>query len=46
MTAEIEFPSLSVFFPAYNDAPSLPGLLQQDLRRAASSTWPITKSSW
>ena len=21
------FPSLSVFFPAYNDAPSLPGLL-------------------
>jgi glycosyltransferase involved in cell wall biosynthesis len=22
-----EFPSLSVFFPAYNDAPSLPGLL-------------------
>jgi glycosyltransferase involved in cell wall biosynthesis len=23
------FPSLSVFFPAYNDAPSLPGLLQK-----------------
>jgi glycosyltransferase involved in cell wall biosynthesis len=24
-----KFPSLSVFFPAYNDAPSLPGLLAQ-----------------
>lgn len=24
---EIPFPSLSVFFPAYNDAPSLPGLV-------------------
>src|SRR5438128_7386104 len=23
----VRFPSLSVFFPAYNDAPSLPGLL-------------------
>ncbi len=25
----VMFPSLSVFFPAYNDAPSLPGLLQK-----------------
>ncbi|SPE39872.1 Glycosyl transferase, family 2 [Candidatus Sulfopaludibacter sp. SbA3] len=25
----MKFPSLSVFFPAYNDAPSLPGLLQK-----------------
>jgi glycosyltransferase involved in cell wall biosynthesis len=25
----VKFPSLSVFFPAYNDAPSLPGLLQK-----------------
>ena len=25
--AEPKFPSLSVFFPAYNDAPSLPGLI-------------------
>ena len=24
-----QFPSLSVFFPAYNDAPSLPGLLEK-----------------
>ena len=24
---ELKFPSLSVFFPAYNDAPSLPGLI-------------------
>jgi hypothetical protein len=24
---EPKFPSLSVFFPAYNDAPSLPGLI-------------------
>ena len=24
-----KFPSLSVFFPAYNDAPSLPGLLRK-----------------
>ena len=34
MCAHAEFPSLSVFFPAYNDAPSLPELLAQDLRRA------------
>jgi glycosyltransferase involved in cell wall biosynthesis len=27
MTQVVAFPSLSVFFPAYNDAPSLPGLL-------------------
>ena len=27
MTRHGRFPSLSVFFPAYNDAPSLPGLL-------------------
>jgi glycosyltransferase involved in cell wall biosynthesis len=26
---ESKFPSLSVFFPAYNDAPSLPGLLEK-----------------
>ena len=25
----MKFPSLSVFFPAYNDAPSLPGLVRQ-----------------
>jgi glycosyltransferase involved in cell wall biosynthesis len=25
----VKFPSLSVFFPAYNDAPSLPGLLRK-----------------
>jgi glycosyltransferase involved in cell wall biosynthesis len=25
----VKFPSLSVFFPAYNDAPSLPGLLEK-----------------
>jgi glycosyltransferase involved in cell wall biosynthesis len=25
----VKFPSLSVFFPAYNDAPSLPGLVRQ-----------------
>ena len=24
-----KFPSLSVFFPAYNDAPSLPGLIEK-----------------
>src|ERR1039458_3965916 len=30
MTLEArKFPSLSVFFPAYNDAPSLPGLLRK-----------------
>ena len=27
MTASAKFPALSVFFPAYNDAPSLPALL-------------------
>jgi glycosyltransferase involved in cell wall biosynthesis len=27
VTARRKFPSLSVFFPAYNDAPSLPGLI-------------------
>jgi glycosyltransferase involved in cell wall biosynthesis len=26
-----KFPSLSVFFPAYNDAPSLPGLIQKTM---------------
>ena len=26
------FPSLSVFFPAYNDAPSLPGLIERTFK--------------
>ena len=29
MTVDRKFPSLSVFFPAYNDAPSLPGLIRK-----------------
>jgi glycosyltransferase involved in cell wall biosynthesis len=31
------FPSLSVFFPAYNDAPSLPGLLQKTFATLAEN---------
>jgi glycosyltransferase involved in cell wall biosynthesis len=29
IVGQAKFPSLSVFFPAYNDAPSLPGLIQR-----------------
>jgi glycosyltransferase involved in cell wall biosynthesis len=29
LTVDRKFPSLSVFFPAYNDAPSLPGLIRK-----------------
>jgi glycosyltransferase involved in cell wall biosynthesis len=29
LTVDRKFPSLSVFFPAYNDAPSLPGLIHK-----------------
>ena len=40
-----KYPSLSVFFPAYNDAPSLPSLIASAVTPCWSSTWRTTRSS-